>query len=320
MKQLKGIEVLITGGNGFIGSHLTRRLVKEGSIVSLIIQPRSNIWRIKDIISHVRLIKADITDRNTLNRVIKKINPKKIFHLAAYVDVGRSFEKSNLVLKVNVEGTINLLRALENINYDCFINTGTCEEYGDGPVPFRESQIVSPVSPYSASKSAAVLFCSMYYKTQNRPIITLRPFTTYGPGQLNMFVSQVIVSALQKKDFKMSQGKQTREFNYVTDIVDGYIKASITPRAIGKVINLGTGIKYPIRDVAAKIVIMMGSHIKIKFGALPYRSKEIWNLYSDNSKAKKLLNWQPKVDLETGLKKTIEWFSENANLAFKNNK
>lgn len=312
MKQLKRTEVLITGGNGFIGSHLARRLIKEGSIVSLIVRAKSNLWRIKDIKSCVKLIKADITDYDSLCRAIKKINPKKIFHLAAYVDCGRSFKKSNLALKVNVGGTINLLQALEDVNYDCFINTGTCEEYGDGPVPFKEAQTVSPISPYSASKSAATLFCDMYHKTQDRPIVTLRPFTTYGPGQgLNMFVSQIIVSVLQKRDFKMSQGKQTREFNYVTDVVDGYIRASTIPGAIGEVINLGTGIEYSIKDVAAKILTMMGNPVKIKFGALPYRSKEIWRLYSDNNKAKKLLGWKPRVSLEEGLKKTIKWFSKN---------
>ncbi len=315
MKQLKGIEVLITGGSGFIGSHLTRRLIEEGARPVLVVRPESNLWQIKDIVSRVKLVKADITDYDNLCKAIKKINPKKIFHLAAYVDVDRSFEKSDLALKINTRGTINLLRALEDVNYDCFVNTGTCEEYGDGPTPFKENQPVSPVSPYSASKSAATLFCRMYCKTQNRPIITLRPFTTYGPGQgLNMFVSQVIVSALQKKDFKTSKGEQTREFNYVTDVVDGYIKASTSPGAIGEIINLGTGVECPIKDVAERIVTMMGNPIRIKFGALPYRTQEIWHLYCDNTKARKLLNWKPVVSLDEGLEKTIKWFSDNINL------
>ena len=315
--KLEGTRVLVTGGTGFIGSHLVRRLLAEKANVFVLARKQSHDYLIRDIKSKITLVQADIRDFSRLSRVVMKIKPQKIFHLAAYVNRSRSLDQVDKCMEVNFFGTVNLIRSLEDINYDCFINTGTCEEYGNAIPPFKEDQLIHPISAYSLSKSSSVLFCDMYHKNTGRPVLSIRPFTTYGPGQgFNMFVSQVIVSALQKKDFKMSKGEQTREFNYVADIVDGYIKASTTPRAVGEIINLGTGIEYSIKDVAAKIVAMMGSSIKIKFGALPYRTQEIWHLYSDNTKSMKLLNWKPKVNLTEGLKKTIKWFSENINSVY----
>lgn len=309
--MLKGIITLVTGGAGFIGSHLCRRLVEEKARVFVFVEPNSSLKNIADILDKVVVYEVDITDFESLYKMVKEIGPKKIYHLASFVDVGRGFDKANLAIKTNIQGLVNLLHALEEIDYDCFINTGTCEEYGTNQAPFTEDQIPQPVSPYSASKSAAWLFGNMYARVHNCPIITLRPFTTYGPAQgHNMLVSQLILSCLKGQDFKMSRGEQTREFNYVTDIVDGYIKASLTKQALGETINIGNGQKYKVLDVAQKIVELMGNPIKLLVGSLPYRKREIWHLYCDNRKARQILGWQPKVSLDHGLKKTVEWFNE----------
>ncbi len=312
IEKLERERVLISGISGFIGSHLARRLVKEESEVYGLVRNSSNLWRISDIKNQISIYYADLKDFESVKNIIQDVQPLKIFHLAAYVDVSRSFEVVDKMVENNIKGSLNLLRALEGIDYDCFINTGTCEEYGDNNVPFREDQIPNPVSPYSASKVSTTMFCQMLYKTMGLPIITLRPFLTYGPGQeSNMLIPSVIKSVIKSEPFEMTAGEQTREFNYVDDIVEGFIKASVTKRAIGEIINIGNGLEYKIKYVVQKILDLMNSTVNPKIGVLNYRPGETWHFYCDNTKAMELLGWKPKVNLEDGLKMTIDWFKKH---------
>ena len=309
---LRNTKVLLTGISGFIGSHLARRLVEEGAEVYGLVRNNSNLWRIQDLKNRINLRYADLRDFGSVKKEVQGINPQKVFHLAAYVDVNRSFEVINEMVEVNIKGPLNLLRALEGSGYDCFINTGTCEEYGDNPAPFREEQVPNPVSPYSASKAATTLFCQMLHKTQGLPIVTLRPFLTYGPGQTSdMLIPTLIKKTLIGEIFEMTEGEQTREFNYVDDIVDGFIKASINYRAIGEIINIGNGLEYKIKEVVEIILKLMNSSVKPKFGALAYRLGETWHFYCDNTKAKEILDWKPRVNLEDGLTLTIKWLQKH---------
>ena len=311
---LKDIKVLATGVSGFIGSHLAGRLVEEGAEVYGLGRNSSNLWRIQDFKNQITLKYADLTDFDSVKKAVQGIKPQKVFHLAAYVDVSRSFEVVDEIVEVNIKGTLNLLRALDGSGYDCFINTGTSEEYGDNPVPFKEEQVPNPVSPYSASKAATTMFCQMLHKTSGAPIITLRPFLTYGPGQeSNMLIPSLIKKTLKGEAFEMTGGEQTREFNYVDDIVDGFIKASITPGAIGEIINIGNGLEYKIRDVVEMVLRLMNSPLKPKIGALAYRLGETWHFYCDNTKARDILAWEPKVSLEDGLRMTVSWFQQHYN-------
>lgn len=307
--KLSNVKVLITGASGFIGSHLARRLVALGARVSGIVKPQADIWRIKDIAARVSLESADMRDYAQVKAAVRRCRPQKVFHLAARVNVARSWEYSREMFDTNLLGTMNLVQAIEGGECDCFVNSGTCEEYGDNPTPFREDQCPNPVSPYSASKAAATLFCGMIYKTKKVPVVTLRPFLTYGPQQVsNMLIPYVIQKALLSQDIEMTKGEQTREFNYVTDIVDGYIRASVTPHALGEVINIGNAKEYKIIDVVRMILKMLGNPVKPKAGALAYRPGETMHFYCDNTKARTILKWKPKVSLEEGLKKTIEWY------------
>ena len=310
---LENVKVLVTGISGFIGAHLARRLVAEGVRVYGLVRGSSNLWRIQDLKNQINLYHVDLRDFASVRKAAQDIKPQKLFHLAAYVDVSRSFEVMEEMVEVNIKGTLNLLRALDGTGYDCFINTGTCEEYGDNPVPFREEQIPNPVSPYSAAKVSTSMFCQMLHKTRGLPIITLRPFLTYGPRQeSNMLIPLLIKKMIKGEALEMTQGEQTREFNYVDDIVDGFIKASISPGAIGEIINIGNGLEYKIRDVVEMILKLMDSPLKPKLGALDYRPGEARHFYCDNTKAREILGWSPKVDLEDGLKMTINWFQKHS--------
>ncbi len=309
--RFKGKRVLVSGATGFMGSHLCRRLLEEGAEVHVLLKKDSNRFRIQDILEKLTVWHGDIRDYPSVYLCIKNSQPQIIFHLAAFRDVARDLELIEPMIDINLKGTMNLLRGYlkEKINLECFVNTGTSEEYGDGISPFQEDQREIPVSPYSASKVAQTHFCQMAHKTFGLPVITLRPFLTYGPYQdTDMFIPSIIQHCIEGKDFPMTEGDQTREFNYIDDIIEAYLLAANCREAIGEVINIGNGIEYKIRDVAEKIVNMMGSRIKLLIGALPKRPGESRHFFCTNEKAKKLLGWSPKIGLDDGLQKTIEWY------------
>lgn len=307
----KGKVVLVTGAAGFIGSHLTRRLLEEGAEVHVLLKKGSNQFRIQDILGNLNICYGDLRDHESIYSCIKNSRPQIVFHLAATRDVRRDLELINPVIDINIKGTINLLRGIyeEKINIECFVNTGSSEEYGDGIAPFKEEQREKPVSPYSAGKVAVTYFCQMIYKTMGIPIVSLRPFLTYGPAQdTDMFIPSLIQYCIEGKDFPMTEGDQTREFNYVDDVVEAYLLAARCPDAIGKIINVGNGLEYKIKDIAKNIVLKMGNPIRLLIGALPKRPGEAKHFFSDNRKARKILGWSPKIDLDEGLKRTINWY------------
>lgn len=312
MESLKSKVVLVTGAAGFIGSHLSRRLVEEGADVHVLLKKDTNQFKIQDFIGNLTVWYGDLRDYSSLCSCIKNSRPQIIFHLAALRDIRRDPELIEFMIDINMKSTINFLKGVmkEKAPLECFVNTGSSEEYGDGSVPCREEQREIPVSPYSASKVAATYFCRMIHKSMGLPIVMLRPFLTYGSHQDDdMFVPALIQHCLKKQDFQMTTGDQTREFNYIDDIIDAYLLAATNPNAIGELINIGNGIEYSIKEVAEKIVTMMGNPIQLLIGALPKRAGET-NHFCSNEKARKLLGWSPKIDLTEGLTRTISWYKK----------
>lgn len=311
MEGIKGVRILVTGSSGFIGSHLGRELSRLGAELHLLDRPGVPDFRIRDYRNRAAVHESDLSDRSAIRELVRSIRPEKVFHLASVTDVERSIDRSLEMAQNILLGTLNLISALGEASFQCLVNTGTCEEYGDNPTPFREDQMVNPVSPYSAAKASSTIFCQMFHKTLGLPIVIVRPFLTYGPFQNpKMLIPSAIVSTLRGKRFKMTGGIQTREFNYVSDIVEGFIRAATTREAIGQIVNIGNGIEYPIREVVETILKMMDAQVTPEIGALPYRAGEAWHFYCDNAKARKILGWQPKVSLKEGLQKTISWYRE----------
>jgi nucleoside-diphosphate-sugar epimerase len=314
MANLTETRVLVTGASGFIGSALVRRLLAEKADVYAICRSISTVKnpRLLDNWDNITIFEGNLQDYHSIKACIDSVEPEKIYHLGAYTHVGRSFDHVIENLDTNTVGTVNLLKSLENIDFDSLVYISSSEVYGpSNKVPFREDMQAHPVSPYSISKYAGELFCKMSNDAFNYPVTILRLFTAYGPFQSpNRLIPEVISSCLLKKDFKMTSGKQTREFNYVDDLVNGIIKASLTRRARGETINLGNGEDFPILEITKKIISMIGNPIKPIVGALEYRPIEIWRMVADNTKARNILKWRPQYSLDEGLKKTIDWYNQ----------
>jgi len=307
---LQNVRVLVTGATGFIGSHLAERLVAEEAEVTLAVEPGASKANVTNILDKVRVHEVDLRDGQRVRELMRECQPSKVYHLAA-VGVTDPGVDPRLAVQVNVIGTLNLLEALSETECDCFVNTGTCYEYGHNIPPMREDQMPDPINAYAASKSAAWLFCNMYHRTLGYPVVTVRPFTVYGPRQSGRaLIPQVILHALQGEDFPMTGGEQGRDWIYVDDVVEGYIRASLAEAAVGQAINLCTGKEHTVREVVEKVLELMGNPIQPLIGALPYRRGEIWHLVGDNARARELLGWEPRVTLEEGLRRTISWYEK----------
>lgn len=307
-------KVLITGANGFIGSHLARRLLREGASVHIFIRENGNRLRVKDLEGRVQIWEGDIRTFSSVKTCIQNSRPQVIFHLAGMRDVTRDIGLTETMIDTNLKGTLNVVSAvIENgLQLECFINTGSSEEYGDGTTPFSEEQRERPVSPYSASKVAATYFCQMLHKSLGLPIVILRPFLAYGPDQgTDMFIPSLITHCLKKEDFHMTSGEQTRDFVFIDDVVEAFLLAASMPEAIGEIFNIGTGKEHRIKDVAEMILDMTGRPIKLLVGSLKKRPGESNHFFCDNRKAEALLGWSPKTGLKEGLSKTIEWYKTN---------
>jgi UDP-glucose 4-epimerase len=309
--ELEGARVLVTGATGFIGSHLTRRLVDLGSEVHALTSTVSSIYpvRLVDIRERITLHGANLNDGGAMTSLVEEVRPRLVFHLGAYTHVGKSWARIDECIQTNVHGTVALLQALERSDYERFVYTSTSEVYGDIPVPFQEDAAVNPLSPYSVSKYAGERFCRMLQRGRQWPIVVVRPFNAYGPAQSpDRVIPEIIVKALRKERLAMTQGRQTREFNYVEDLVHGFLLAATVPGIEGDVFNLGGGEELSMRDLAQTVLDLMGNPITAEIGALPDRPTEIWSMRSDPTKARQRLGLPAFRPLAEGLEPTIAWY------------
>ena len=304
MGQLNG-PVLVTGASGFIGSALTERLLELDAQVHCMLLPDDPAVNLQQVRKRIQIHRADLVDLESLERIVREVRPETVLHLAA-IGVTDVHVDLALAVRVNVEGTLNLLRALDGA-YKVFINTGTCHEYGSNEPPFRETQDPRPELPYAITKTAVWHFCQRLYNTKQWPIVTVRPFSVYGPRQAaNTFVPACVRAALQGDEFKMTGGEQQRDMVFVSDIIEGFVRAATVPEAIGGTFNLCTGQSVALYEVAEAIFGQAGDPQHIQRGALPYREGEIWHLVGDNTRARTILGWQPQVTLQDGLEQTIQ--------------
>ena len=319
MMNWKKKKVLVTGAGGFIASHLLERLVLAGADVTAFVRYNSkNDFGFIEILPSVvrknlKVVAGDLRDSDALYDAIK--GNDTIFHLAALIAIPYSYVHPREVVETNVMGTFNVLNAAKRLDVSKVVHTSTSEVYGTAvTVPISEDHPLQGQSPYSASKIGADKIAESFYLSFGVPVATIRPFNTYGPRQSARAVIPAIISqALKGNAIKLGSLTPKRDLNYVSDTVEGFIKVAESKRSLGEVINIGSGREITIGELAGKIIDILGKDIKIVADKSRIRPKksEVGRLLADNRKAKKLLGWTPKVSLEEGLKKTIEWIKDN---------
>jgi UDP-glucose 4-epimerase len=292
-------RVLVVGGGGYIASHLIQRLVADG------IRPTVQAG-FPDDIRHLEidLLEGSLDDPAILD-AMATFEPEFVFDLAGRTDQSHSRDNDDTMAASHYGNARATARAIWGPSLKRWVRCGTNEEYGHNPVPHVETQREAPVSAYSVSKVAATHHLQMLASAQGCPVVVVRPFVVYGPGQARGFTPFVIRQGFADGAFDTTHGKQTRDFIYVDDLVSGMIAAATTPGIEGEVINLGSGVETPVREMVETVLDIIGAG-KPNFGAMELRQGEILRCQADISKAERLLGWKPQVTLREGLTRMVD--------------
>ena len=315
-------SALVTGAGGFIGSHLTEHLVELGANVKAFVRYNSrNDWGMLELLpeeklSQIEVITGDLKDADAVRHAAKDVGI--IFHLGSLIAIPYSYIHPRETIETNILGALNVLMAAKENNVEKVIHTSTSEVYGTARyVPIDENHPLQGQSPYSASKIGADKVAESFYRSFNLPVAIIRPFNTYGPRQsARAVIPTIITQALTKEKIFLGSLHPTRDYTYVKDVVEGFIKVAESPKSVGEVINIGSNFEISIGDLANKIISLIGKNAEIVTDPVRVRPQdsEVERLWCDNTKAKRLLGWEPKTSLDEGIKKTIDWISNNINL------
>jgi NAD dependent epimerase/dehydratase len=326
--ELKGKKILITGADGFIGSHLTEELVRRGHDVRAFVYYNSfNSWgwleqSDKNIKDSLNIFAGDIRDPYGVKTAMKGCDV--VLHLAALIAIPYSYHSPDTYVDTNIKGTLNVVQAARELGVAKVVHTSTSEVYGSACfVPITEEHPLQGQSPYSASKIGADQIAMSFYSAFNTPVAIIRPFNTYGPRQSARAILPTVITQIAggRRDLDLGALHPTRDFNYVQDTVRGFIAFAEAERAVGQVINIGSNYEISIGDVVEMIAGIMGVKVDINTDAARVRPEksEVERLWCDNTKARELLGWTPEYGglegLRRGLTETIAWFSKPENLA-----
>lgn len=308
----------MTGAGGFIGSHLAEALVKRGALVTAFTHyngaGRRGWLDHSHLADDMRIVAGDVGDPQSILAAMS--GQELVFHLAALIAIPYSYQAPRSYVRTNIEGTLNVLQAARELGASRVIHTSTSEVYGTArEVPISENHPLQGQSPYSASKIGADKIAEAFHLSFEVPVVTVRPFNTFGPRQSARAVIPTIISQLAAgPTVRLGALEPTRDLNYVENTVQGFIAAAESEQAVGETINLGSGREISIGDLAHLIAELMGRPIEIETDTQRLRpaGSEVERLLADFEKARRLLGWEPKVSLEGGLEQTIEWVSQNA--------
>lgn len=325
--DLRNKKILVTGADGFIGSHLTEELVRRGcNVRAFVLYNSFNSWGWLDhsepaILKSLDVFPGDIRDPHGVKKAMEGCDV--VMHLAALIAIPYSYHSPDTYVDTNMKGTLNVVQAARELGVQKVVHTSTSEVYGTAKfVPITEDHPLQGQSPYSASKIGADQMAMSFYLSFNTPISIIRPFNTYGPRQSARAVIPTVIAQIANGQRKIKLGAlhPTRDFNYVTDTVRGFIAAAESDRSVGEVINVGSNYEISVGDTVQLISELMGSTIEIETDQVRIRpdKSEVERLWADNAKAKQLLKWEPlyigKEGLKRGLAETIAWFSDPLNL------
>ena len=320
LSALNGRKVLVTGAGGFIGSHLTELLVASGATTRAFVHYRGNGsagWLDGSACrSDIEVVSGEIADADSVERAMRGVDV--VFHLAALIGIPYSYHAPVSYVRTNIEGTLNVLQAARRLGVSRVVHTSTSETYGTAIyVPIDERHPLQGQSPYSATKIGADKLAESFHLSFALPVVTVRPFNTYGPRQsARAVIPTIITQCFAGSVVRLGSLHPTRDLNYVGDVARGFALAGIAEAAIGRVINLGNGKEISIGDLAATIARRMGRDVAIECQTDRVRPEgsEVDRLLADNSLAAQLLSWSPDVSLDRGLDLTIEWISSHREL------
>ena len=321
------MKILVTGSDGFIGSHLTEKLIRQGYDVRAFVYYNSfGHWGWLDdspdeIKNQLDIFQGDIRDPFGVKTAMQDCDI--VFHLAALIGIPYSYHSPFAYIDTNINGTLNVLQAAKELGTSKVIHTSTSEVYGTAQfVPITEEHPLHGQSPYSATKIGADQIALSFYRSFETPVTVVRPFNTFGPRQSARAVIPTIITQIANgnRELKLGALSPTRDFNYVSDTVNGFIAAANSDKSNGEVINIGSNFEISIKDTVSIIADIMGADVQINTDKQRIRPKdsEVERLWADNSKAKRLLNWEPKYGKDEGFRRaiqeTVNWFTDRDNL------
>lgn len=315
-------RVMVTGAGGFLGSHLVEQLLAEGAEVRAFVRYNSRgdpgllrLIQTKDR-SRLEIVAGDLRDENAIRKAVEA--SQIIFHMGAMISIPYSYRHPVEVAETNFMGTLNILVACRDYKVERLIHTSSSEVYGTAlQVPINESHPLQGQSPYSASKIGADKLAESFFCAYELPVVTVRPFNTYGPRQsARAVIPTIITQALSLNSIRLGNQNTSRDFTFVKDTVAGLMKAAESTGVEGQVLNLGTGQEIRIGDLAQKIIQKIGRSVEIDMDPVRLRPErsEVLRLLSDNTLARKSLGWEPKVSLDDGLNETIDWIKAHLDL------
>ena len=303
-----GRPVLVTGAGGFIGSNLVRCLLEEGARVHAVARPGGDLDRLRPLLPRLHLHRVDVRDAGGLHDAAQAARPDVCFHLAAAGVLRRNARPDELA-EVNAGGTSALLAALAPLRWSRFVHVGGSSEYGPHDRPLCESDEPTPATPYGASKAAATRVARRFAREHARPVVVLRPFSVYGPGEAaSRLVPRAIAAAFDRTELPLTAPGYRRDLVHVDDVVEACLLAATRPIAPGDVINLGTGAQWTNEETVAAVAHACGRPIATRPGAYPAHASDTACWVADTAKAERLLGWRARLPLLEGLRRTVAWW------------
>jgi NAD dependent epimerase/dehydratase len=317
--NLQGKRVLVTGAGGFIGSHLAEALVEAGAETRALVQYNANGswgWLEQSLKKNaIEFILGDIRDRDSVRHAMA--DRQIVFHLAALIAIPYSYEAPESYVATNVQGTLNVLQAARELELERVVHTSTSEVYGTARyVPIDEAHPLQGQSPYAATKIGADKLAEAFHHSFNVPVVTVRPFNTVGPRQsARAIIPTIVTQCLSGKSLRLGNLHPTRDLNYVSNTVDGFLSAAVAPDALGRTFNIGSGEEISVGDLAEKIMKILGDTVEIETETDRKRppDSEVDRLVASATLARDLLGWTPSTSFHDGLRLTIDWIRSHLN-------
>jgi nucleoside-diphosphate-sugar epimerase len=307
-------KILVTGASGFIGSHLVKELIAKKQRPVVILRKKSNLWRLQNILNKIDIIYGDLEDKKQLEKIIKKIKPEIIYHLASYGVVNGQINIDK-IKRINLDATINLLDACVKVGFKHFIHTGSCFEYGSSERTITENTLLKPETDYAVFKAASTLYCLKRAIAEKLPITILRPFTAYGPSEEKArLIPTIMLSIINKSRPEISSPKPVRNFIYVKDLARAYLAIANKAVTFGEIYNVGSNKDYSIGSIIKIVENISGARITPKYLKKLKRSYEsaVWK--TSYKKIFRDTGWKPRYDIKKGLRETYNWFLDNNSL------